>query len=181
MWPAPRRRSGSMTAVARLFFLLLISTTALAAEPWEAFFDPFLGDLKSELADAKAAGKRGVVIMYHFEECPYCRRMKHEVLLRPEVQQAYHNDFTVVAIDTRGAQPITGLDGKVLPENQYAKSVGVRATPTFDFYAPDGQRAYRHVGGIFDPQEFMLLERYVASGAYRSQTFAQFKDKEKRT
>ncbi len=170
-----------MTAAVRLLLFLVISFAAQAAEPWEAFFDPFLGDLKSELADAKAAGKHGVAIMYHFEECPYCRRMKREVLLRPEVQQAYRKDFTVIAIDTRGAQPITGLDGKVLPENQYARSVGVRATPTFDFYAPDGERVYRHVGAIFDPHEFVLLERYVASGAYRTQTFAQFKDKEKRT
>lgn len=170
-----------MTAAARFFFLLILSTAVHAAEPWEAFFDPFLGDLKTELADARAAGKRGVVIMYHFEACPYCRRMKREVLLKPEVRRAYHKDFTVLAIDTRGAQPITGLDGTVLPENQYAKSVGVHATPTFDFYATDGTRAYRQVGGIFDAHEFVLLERYVASGAYRSQTFAQFKEKEKRT
>jgi thioredoxin-related protein len=40
---------------------------------------------------------------------------------------------------------------------------------------------YRQVGGIFDPDEFVLLERYVASGAYRTLTFEQFKDKEKRT
>lgn len=170
-----------MTAVARFVFLLAFAALAYAAEPWEAFFDPFLGDLKSELADARAAGKKGVVVMYHFEECPYCRRMKREVLLRPEVQRAYRNDFTVVAIDTRGAQPISGIDGKVLPENQYARAAGVRATPTFDFYAPDGERLYRHVGGIFDAREFVLLERYVASGAFRSQTFAQFKDKEKGT
>jgi thioredoxin-related protein len=170
-----------MTAVARLLVLLVLSFAARAAEPWEAFFDPFLGDLKSELADARAAGKKGVVVMYHFEECPFCRRMKREVLGRPEVQRAYHRDFTVVAIDTRGAQPITGVDGRTLPENEFARSMAVRATPTFDFYAPDGERVYRHVGGIFDAAEFVLLERYVASGAYRSQTFAQFKAKEKRT
>ena len=170
-----------MTAVARLFVFLFLCTAAQAAEPWEAFFDPFLGDLKSELADAGTAGKRGVVIMYHFEECPYCRRMKQEVLGRPEVQRQFRKDFTVIAIDTRGAQPVTGVDGTVLPENRYARSVGVRATPTFDFYAPDGQRLYRHVGGIFDAHEFALLERYVASGAFRSQSFAQFKQKAKRT
>ncbi len=170
-----------MTAVARFLVLLAFAAAAHAAEPWEAFFDPFLGDLKSELADAKAAGKKGVVVMYHFEECPYCRRMKREVLLRPEVQRAYHGDFTVIAIDTRGAQSITGIDGQTLPEKDLAKKLGVRVTPTFDFYAPDGQRLYRHAGGIFDPREFVLLERYVASGAFRSQTFAQFKEKEKRT
>jgi len=170
-----------MTAVARFLLLLVFAGALHAGESWEAFFDPFLGDLKSELADAKAAGKRGVVVMYHFEECPYCRRMKREVLWRPEVQKQFHRDFTVVAIDTRGAQPITGVDGTVLPENRYARAVEVRATPTFDFYAPDGERLYRHVGALFDAAEFLLLERYVASGAHRSQSFAEFKQKAKRT
>src|SRR5690348_4765360 len=170
-----------MTAAARLFFLLLFTTAVHATEPWEAFFDPFLGDLKSELTDARAAGKKGVVIMYGFDDCPYCNRMKHDILARPEVQQRFRQHFTTVWIDTRGAQPITGLQGKVLPEKQFAKSVGVRATPTFDFYAPDGARMYRQVGAVSDPAEFLLLERYVASGAFRSQTFAQFKEKEKRT
>jgi thioredoxin-related protein len=170
-----------MTAAARLVLLLLVSLAAHAAEPWEAFFDPFLGDLKSELADAKASGKKGVVVMYGFEECPYCRRMKREILGRPEVQAPFRRDFTVVWIDTRGAQPITGVDGEVRPESHYAQALGVRATPSFDFYAPDGKRMYRQVGAILDPLEFVLLERYVASGAYRSQSFAQFKEKEKRT
>jgi thioredoxin-related protein len=170
-----------MTAAVRLVFLVLLAASVHAAEPWEAFFDPFLGDLKSELADAKAAGKRGVVVMYHFEECPYCRRMKQQVLGRPQVQKQFRKDFTVVAIDIHGAQAITGVDGNVLPEKRYARSVGVSATPSFDFYAADGQRMYRQVGGVFDPDEFVLLERYVASGAYRSLTFEQFKDKEKRT
>ena len=170
-----------MTAAARLLVLALFAASAFAAEPWEAFFDPFLGDLKSELAEARAAGKKGVLVMYHFEECPYCRRMKKEVLSRPEVQKRFRGEFTVIAIDTRGAQAITAPDGRTFAEREYARRIGVRATPTFDFYAPDGERLYRQVGAIFDPAEFLLLERYVASGAYRSQTFAQFKEKEKRT
>jgi hypothetical protein len=117
-----------MTAVARLFFFLLFATAVHAAEPWEAFFDPFLGDLKSELADAKAAGKKGVVIMYGFDDCPYCNRMKHDVLARPEVQQRFQGDFTVVWIDTRGAQPVTGIDGRTVPEKDLAKTLGIRAT-----------------------------------------------------
>ena len=166
-------------AAVRLFFLSLVASAAFAAEPWEAFFDPFLGDLRSELAEARAAKKTGVVVMYHFEECPYCARMKREVLSRPAVQKAFHQDYAVIAIDTRGSQPITGFDGTILPESKFARELGVRATPTFDFFAPDGSRLYRHVGGIFDADEFVLLGRYVASGAHRSLTFAAFKQKQK--
>jgi thioredoxin-related protein len=84
-----------------------------------------------------------------------------------------------LAIDTRGAQPITGLDSRVFPENVFSKEQKVRATPTFDFYGIDGERLYRHVGGVFDPAEFLLLGRYVASGAYRSLTFLEYRQKPK--
>jgi thioredoxin-related protein len=165
-------------AVARFFFFLLFTAGAHAAD-WQAFFDPFLGDLRSEFVEAKSADKTGVVIMYHFEECPFCARMKREVLVRPEVQAQFHKDYVVLAIDTRGSQAITDLEGNVLTEKEYARSNGVGATPTFDFHAPSGERLYRHVGGIFDADEFLLLGRYVASGAHRSLTFAEFKQKHK--
>jgi thioredoxin-related protein len=161
-----------------LSFLLLIALPAWGAEAWEAFFDPFLGDLRAELDEAKRAGRKGAVIMYHFEECPYCQRMKREVLSRPEVQEGYRSDFVRLAIDTRGAQPITGLDSRVFPENVFSKEQKVRATPTFDFYGIDGERLYRHVGGVFDSTEFLLLGRYVASGAYRSLTFLEYRQKQ---
>lgn len=159
--------------------LLLLATPALAADGSEAFFDPFLGDLRAELQEAKRAGRKGAVVMYHFDECPYCQRMKREVLSRKDVQESFGRDFVRLAIDTRGAQPITGLDSRILPENAFARAQKVRGTPTFDFYAADGEHLYRHAGGVFDPAEFILLGRYVASGAHRTLTFFEYKRKQK--
>ena len=156
--------------------LALLTGAAPGARDARAhFFHPFLGDLREELADAKAGGRKGMLIMYHFEECPACAKMKQTVLNQPVVQDWYRNTFRVIAIDIRGAQPITGLDGRTLPESEYARAVQIRGTPTFDFYGAYGTRDYRHVGGIFSVDEFLLLGQFVASGAHRNQTFAQFK------
>lgn len=157
--------------------LALVAGVAQAADrdPFEHFFHPFLGDLREEVATARAAGKRGVVVMYHFDDCPACQKMKKLVLNRPAVQDWYRREFVVLGIDIRGAQPITGLDGKRLAESEYGRKMTIRGTPSFDFYTPDGAHAYRHTGGIFDPAEFLLLGQYVASGAYRTQTFAQYR------
>lgn len=144
-----------------LSLALLLCLPAQASEAWEGFFDPFLGDLRAELAEAKRAGRKGVLVMYHFEECPSCARMKREVLWRPEVQAGFGAHFVRLAIDTRGAQPVTGLDGTVLPESAFARSQKVRGTPTFDFLDPGGALVHRHVGGIYDPQEFLSLGRRV--------------------
>ncbi len=97
------------------------------------------------------------------------------------MQDGYRGDFVRLAIDTRGAQPITGLDARTVPENVFAREQKVRGTPTFDFHGVDGERLYRHVGGLFDPAEFLLLGRYVASGAHRAQSFAEYKQQRKGT
>lgn len=154
---------------------LLTGAAPVTRDAMEHFFQPFLGDLREELADARAGGRKGMVIMYHFEECPACTRMKQTVLNQPVVQDWYRKSFRVIAIDTRGAQSITGLDGRTLAESEYARTVEIRGTPTFDFYVPDGTRIYRHVGGLFTVDEFMLLGQFVASGEHRNQSFAQYR------
>jgi thioredoxin-related protein len=161
----------------RLLALLLAfaAAPAQAAGDWERFFELSFGDLRAEAADAKKSGRQGLVVMYHFEECPYCARMKREVLSRPEVQAWYRKHFRAIAVDTRGAQEVTGFSGKALPEKEFARAAGVRATPTFQFYAPDGTLLVTHAGAIYDPAEFMLLGEYVASGAHRNASFAAFK------
>ncbi len=163
-----------MVARALATLVLLLAATAARAESWERLFPPTFGDLRAELNDAKAAGRKGLFVMYHFEECPYCRKMKAGVLARREVQDWYLREFGTIAIDTRGSQTITGFDGKQLPENEYARSLKINRTPTFEFYGLDGKLLYRHAGAIYEADEFLLLGRYVASGAYRSQTLQNY-------
>jgi thioredoxin-related protein len=161
--------------------LALAAASAQAAGSWERFFELSFGDLRTEAADAKKDGKRGLVVMYHFDDCPYCARMKREVLERPEVQAHFRKSFRAIAIDTRGSLPITGFDGRTLPENEYARAAGLRGTPTFQFYGLDGTLLATHAGAIYDPAEFMLLGDYVASGAYRTTSFAAYRQsKQKR-
>lgn len=164
-----------MKRVLAAAMLALALLPARAAEGWERFFDLSFGDLRAEAAEARKEGRSGLVLMYHFDDCPYCERMKREVLSRPEVQAGYRARFRAIAIDTRGALEITGFDGRRLPEKQYASAAGVRSTPTFQFYGTDGALLATHRGAIYDPAEFLLLADYVSSGAYRGESFAAYK------
>jgi thioredoxin-related protein len=168
-------------AISWLLLLLALPLAALAQQrdPVDHFLQPFLGDLRAEAADAKQAGKKALVVMFHFEECPYCARMKEEVLSRPDVQDFYRRDFAVLGIDTRGAQQITDFGGTRWTEKDYARSIPIKGTPTFIFYGLDGKQLYRHVGAIFDPEVFVLLGEYVASAGYRSGSFAQYRQSKK--
>ena len=142
--------------------ILATVSAAGAAEPWERFFSPFLGDLRAEADDARKAGKQGLVVMYQFQECPYCAQMKRDVLSRRDVQEAYHKRLTAIEIDTRGAQPITGFDGRTLPEKEFARAQGIRGTPTFVFYSLDGRILATSVGTANAPDFILRAERALS-------------------
>jgi thioredoxin-related protein len=71
--------------------LLMFATTALGEvrDVQTYFFQPKLGDFKSELQTARKENKTGVLIMFVQEGCPFCERMKTTVLNQSSVQDYY--------------------------------------------------------------------------------------------
>jgi len=158
-----------------ILLLLLSAMTFMPASADATFFDPNIGDLKAELADARKAGKKAILLVFEQEGCPGCLYMHSRVLNRPDVQQFYHQHFYNFAIDIRSAVPLRDFTGKEFTEQGYARALAVRGTPTFAFYDLDGKEVVRLLGVIKEPAEFMLLGEFVASGAYKRSKFAEFK------
>jgi thioredoxin-related protein len=172
----PLRR---LLALAALLLAPVLATAdapgAAKRDPMQHFFAPSLGDLKAEAADARAAGKQALFVMYVWDECPYCERMKRNVLALAEVQDYYRANFAVLAVDVKGAVPIVDFAGGATTEKAFAVAQGIKLTPTMVFYDFEGRPLARHRGEIRDPAEFLLLGRFVASGAYRTRSFAEYK------
>jgi len=139
------------------------------------FFDANTGDLKAELADAKAAGKKAILFMYEQEGCPACLYMKQHVLNRTDVQDLYRRHFAIFSIDINGAVPLQDFTGRDITEKAFAAAARVRATPTFAFHDLAGTEITRVVGAVRDVDDFKLLAEFVASGAYKTRQFAEFK------
>jgi thioredoxin-related protein len=144
-------------------------------DPMQHFFSPSLGDLRAELVDAKRAGKRGAFVMYVRDDCPYCERMKRNILSLTGVQAYYRKHFAVLAVDIKGAVPITDFAGKQTTEKAFAAAQGVKFTPVIIFYGLDGKPLTRFDGEIPSVEDFMLLGDFVVSGAYKSMTFAGYR------
>ncbi len=144
-------------------------------DPMQHFFALSFGDLKAEAAEARAAGKRAMFVMYVRDDCSYCERMKRDVLSREAVQDYYRREFAVLAIDVRGAVPVADFAGRGGTEKSFSAAQGVKLTPTIVFYDFDGKVLARHAGEIRDVREFLLLGEFVASGAYRTQSFAAYR------
>lgn len=165
--------------------MFAFSGSAAAAAPDTAtrdamtyFFDANTGDLKAELADAKAAGKKAILFMYEQEGCPACRQMKQNVLNRVDVQNLYHAHFTSFTIDIHGAVPLKDFSGRDISEKAFAARAKVRATPTFVFHDLGGAEIARVTGSV-GIDEFRLLAEFIASGAHKTRQFAAYKQSAK--
>lgn len=158
-----------------LFLLLLAAWLGGArAADAEKFFDPNFGDFPEELMAARRAGKQGVLLMFEMENCPYCRRMRQQVLSRDDVQAYFHKNFAIFSIDTLGSQPITDFWGKRTTESAYARSLRIAGTPTLIVFGLDGSELVRLNGAARDVGEFMQFGRYVVEGRYKKQSPEQF-------
>jgi len=169
----PTRR---LVVLAALFFPALAAAQGAATrDPMQHFFTPTLGDLQAELGDAKRAGKQAAFVMYVRDDCPYCERMKKNILSRPDVQDWYRQRFAVLAVDIKGAVPISDFGGRATTEKAFALAHGAEYTPVIMFYDLNGKPLTRVDGEIRTTEEFMLLGEFVASGAYARMKFADYK------
>lgn len=168
-----------MQRIIQTFLLALFLLVSPAwAEPHEAsdgFFNEKFGDLKAELETARKTGKTGILLMFEMDECPFCHRMRINVLNQPEVQSYFRQHFLIFSIDTRGDTALTDFSGKAGSEKSFADSQRARATPVFIFYGLDGKPLARYTGPTKDAAEFLLLGRFVVEGAHKTLTFPQYK------
>jgi thioredoxin-related protein len=160
--------------------LLLLCSTTLAAEtlrdPDSAFFHQSLGDFREELEIAREEGRSGLLLFFEMDECPFCARMKRDVLNRPQVQDYYREHFRIIPVDIEGDVEIVDFQGQSMAEKDFAFQVNrVRATPVFLFYALDGEQVARYTGATSGIDEFLWLGEYVVQGIYRDMPFAKYK------
>jgi thioredoxin-related protein len=158
--------------------LALVPAGAGAAEardPETHFFNPNIGDLRADLSDARKSGRKAILLIFEQEGCPGCLYMHRNVLNRPDVQAFYRQHFLNFAIDIHSAVPLKDFAGRDRTEQAYARALGVKGTPTFAFYDLEGNEILRTLGVIKEPAEFLLLGEFVATGAYKTRKFAEFK------
>ncbi len=90
-----------------------------------------------------------------------------------QVQDYFTKHFYMVEIDIRGANEVVDFEGKRITERQFAITNGVRLTPFFIFFDQEG-KVIAKVPGYIEPQEFLLIGKYVAEGHYKNKSLVQF-------
>lgn len=164
---------------------LLVYTQATQAEirdPDEYFFNQTLGDYSEELELAKESAKKGLLLMFVQDECPFCARMKATVLNQSQVQDYFQANFSIFHVDIEGDIEIRDMQGNAMKEKDFAFKLNrVRATPVFIFYDLKGEQLTRYTGPTSGVDDFMLLGKYVVEDEYRNQSFTRYKQNHKKS
>jgi len=169
-------------ALATMVLWGVLAATAYAdggkpRDPGTHFFNDTFGNFQEELDTARAEGKKGVLLMFEMDECPFCHYMKTRILNQPDVQDYFREHFLIFSVDIEGDIEITDFAGTTTTMKDFALKNRVRATPVFAFFDLDGNyiKRARLTGKANNSDEFMLLGRYVVEGAYTTGSFTRYK------
>ncbi|WP_102222965.1 thioredoxin family protein [Acidimangrovimonas sediminis] len=130
-------------------------------------------NLPDDLAEAKASGKRLLIIVEQ-RGCIYCKKMETEVFPDPAIDRMLTDDYFALKINMWGDTEVTDFDGKVLSEKEAVRRWGINFTPTMIFVpetVPEGktaaQAAVIMMPGAFGKGTTRALLTYVKTDAYK--------------
>jgi thioredoxin-related protein len=148
-------------------------------ESW--FLQSFM-DLSEDLAEAKAQGKR-FVIMWELKGCPYCKETHFVNFANEEIRHFVRGNFLVLQLNIQGSRAVTDFDGEELEERGLARKYGIRYTPTFQFFGEDAEampglepreREVTRMFNLFKPELFLATFRYVQERAYETEKLRSY-------
>ena len=138
--------------------------------PW--FRLSFL-NLQDELHEITAFDKRGLIVYFGQEYCPYCKALLETNFGSRDIEHYTRSNFDVMAIDIHGQKKVTDLKGLEMTEKAFADREKVNLTPTLVFYDKDGIEALR-LQGYYPPYKFRAALEFVADGHYRDEPFRDY-------
>jgi thioredoxin-related protein len=158
---------------------LKLNDDGLYTKPW--FLESLL-DLNDDLKEAGDKAKRRVST-WELKGCPDCKKIHEIKPADPAIETFIKDKFEVLQLNIRGAREVTDFDGERLPEKDFARKYGVRATPTFQFFPestaglaqkPPPAREVARWQGYMEPKPFAAMFRFVADKAYEKTSLIDY-------
>ncbi|MDC9715525.1 MAG: thioredoxin fold domain-containing protein [Gammaproteobacteria bacterium] len=165
-----------MKKILYLLLILVFSHSAYAAEN-NTLFDQHFNDYSENLEDAIDAKKEGIFIFFHMEECPFCQKMRRNVLSQKPVIDYFKQHFLNFEVDVESSVSLTDFNGNDTLEKIFAQRHNlVGATPVLAFFDLTGKRMVRRTG-FANEKDFLLLANYFVEKAYKDEKFIRYKRK----
>jgi thioredoxin-related protein len=173
---------------AYLFLFLILVPASLYAEVMDryrigphgtghaqhpAWFKQSLLDLPGDLADARKAGKRGILIFFSQENCFHCQAFIDTTLRDKVIVKRLTNSYDVIGLDIFSDNEVTRIDGMQTTVKNFAEHAQARFTPTLLFIGVEGKLLLRIVG-FYPPEKFARVLDYLEGGHYRRLTLRAY-------
>jgi thioredoxin-related protein len=144
-------------------------TEALSLPDW--FKVSFL-DIREDINEANR-GRRGLIIYFGQSYCPYCKAHLKNNWGRKDIVAYTRANFDVIAINVRGNNTVTDLDGKDYSEKLFAARHKANFTPTVLFFDDSGKQALK-LSGYRKPYQFRAALEFVADKHFQHENFRQY-------
>lgn len=132
-------------------------------------------DLREDLAEANAEGKRLAIIIEQ-RGCIYCKKMHEEVFIDPAIDSYINDNYFFIQINMYGDVEVTDFDGETLPEKEMVQKWGALFTPLMIYFpeeVADGltapQAAVAQVPGAFGKWTTLNMLTWVNEKGYASE------------
>lgn len=135
------------------------------------FTESFL-DIGEDIRDAARDGRR-LMLYFGQDGCPYCRKLMVTNFSQRTIVEKTRRHFVAVALNIWGAREVRWLDGRVLPEKEFARLLNVQFTPTLLFFDEKGAVVAR-INGYYPPNQFETVLDYAAGKATRGESLADY-------
>lgn len=129
--------------------------------------------LDDDLKEAVDAGKKGIIVYFGQQRCPYCKKLMDINFHKDDIVEYTRRHFDVIPIDIWSPEEITTPDGRTTTERDFAVALNTNFTPSLVFYDADGHIALR-LRGYYPPYQHRAALEYVADGHYKTETFASY-------
>ena len=137
-----------------------------------AWFKESFLDLREDVAEAAAEDRR--LLLYFYQDgCPYCAKLLRDNFGQKAIADKTRQYFDTIAINMWGDREVTGLDGEVITEKQFAVQQKVMFTPTLVFLDEAGNQVVR-INGYYAPHKFAAALDYVGQKMEDEITFRDY-------
>ena len=168
--------------VSQLIYSSVYAENAVSRDPYKFFFNETWNDFKEELVTAKSEGKKGILIFFEMDDCPFCHYMKSNVLNQPDVQEYFRKNFLNFSVDIEGDIEVFNMQGTKMKQKDFAfKENRVRATPVIAFFDLEGKKVHRHTGKTSGKEEFLWMGEYIVNKTYKEMSFTKYKRSKRNT
>jgi len=133
-------------------------------------------DLRNDLREALASGKKGIALYFGQKNCAYCKALMEVNFKKPTLVKYVRENFDIIPLDIWGNRTVTMISGEQIKENELAIFENTNFTPSLIFFNQEGQISFK-MRGYFKPYRFQAMLKYIAEDYYKIESFRRYLDR----